>query len=152
MKSVFLSLVLGLFVLGTIHAAEPVSEVKITTDRALFSYDVKQFTVKAGSKVKLTLSVPAYAIQRPHNLVMVHPGRADDLVRATMLMMGDPDGLTKNYIPEDKSMLVAHTKLLYPGETQTIDFVVPKVTGSYPYHCTFPGSTVIMYGKMVVVE
>jgi azurin len=54
------------------------------------------------------------------------------------------------YIPEArKDDMIAHTKLLGPDESETIEFTAPAA-GSYDYLCTFPGHFAIMKGKMIV--
>ena len=50
-----------------------------------------------------------------------------------------------DYIPDDMtSVIVAHTKLLGPGESDTIEFTVPA--GTYTYICSFPGHYPSMMG------
>jgi azurin len=46
--------------------------------------------------------------------------------------------------------IIAQTKLLGPGETDTIDFTAPAQPGEYPFLCTFPGHFALMKGKLVV--
>ncbi len=135
-----------------VSAADPVSEITITTDKMQFLYDIKEFTVKAGTKVKLTLVVPADAIPQPHNLVIAHPGKEAALVQGAMALMADPQGMAKGYIPDDPETVMTHTKLIQPGETDVLEFEVPAVPGLYPYLCTFPGHFALMKGVMTVVE
>lgn len=135
---------------GQLLAQEPVTEITLTTDKTMFLYDVKAFTVKAGTKVKITLTVPPDAVPQPHNLVLIKPGKEAVVTQAAMMMMADPQGLTKGYIPENDA-IVAHTKLLNPGQTDTIEVAVPAEAGAYAYICTFPGHFTIMKGVMTVV-
>ena len=59
-------------------------------------------------------------------------------------------GPAKEYFPESKKdEVLAHTKLLGPGESETIYFTAP-VKGVYDYVCTFPGHFALMKGKMTV--
>ena len=52
------------------------------------------------------------------------------------------------YIPKSAlSSIVAHTKLLGPGQEDKITFTLEK--GVYPYLCSFPGHFGIMQGKIV---
>ena len=58
-----------------------------------------------------------------------------------------------DYIPADeesKKMIVAHTKILGGGESQTITFTAPAEAGDYPYVCTFPGHFALMQGVLKV--
>jgi len=52
-----------------------------------------------------------------------------------------------------KSLLgdvLAHTKLLGPGESESISFTAPTIEGEYEYVCTFPGHFAMMRGSMEV--
>jgi azurin len=40
--------------------------------------------------------------------------------------------------PEDADKVIAATKMLGPGETDTVSFTAPAA-GTYDYICTFPG-------------
>ena len=45
--------------------------------------------------------------------------------------------------------VIAHTKLLGPGESDVIEFDAPA-PGTYPFVCTFPGHAPLMNGQLVV--
>ncbi|MGE9268557.1 MAG: plastocyanin/azurin family copper-binding protein, partial [Verrucomicrobiales bacterium] len=56
------------------------------------------------------------------------------------------------YIPvaeADAAAILAHTKLLGPGEEDSITFTAPEA-GEYPYLCSFPGHFGVMNGVMTV--
>ena len=55
----------------------------------------------------------------------------------------------KDPIPET-DLIVRHTKLLKPGESETLEFTAPEEAGDYPYLCTFVGHAAIMNGVMKV--
>jgi azurin len=56
-----------------------------------------------------------------------------------------------SYIPADKAALViANTKVLGPGESDTVSFKAPDKAGEYPFLCSFPGHFAIMKGKLIV--
>lgn len=151
--------ILSSFTLLTLAAAvctakaDEVAEVKITADKLQFLYDVKEFTVKAGQKVKVTLVNPADSVNRqPHNLLVVKPGKKDIVGMAANNAIADPAFLTeKQAIPESEDILF-HSKLLQPGEEETIEFTAPSEPSDYPYLCTYPGHWAIMNGVMKVVE
>ena len=44
-----------------------------------------------------------------------------------------------DYVPPGSKEVLAHTKLLGPGETDTVTFTAPFVPGRYLYLCSFPG-------------
>ena len=55
-----------------------------------------------------------------------------------------------NYLPDDPGAVLAHTKLLGGGETDTVEFSAPAQAGEYPFLCTFPGHVALMRGKLIV--
>ena len=125
----------------------PVLEVTIKPDNANpLAYDTKSFTAKAGQKVKLTFENNHPTLPQPHNFVLgklgVDKGKMLGLAMAAMTLVD------KGYIPESADIL-ANTKLLQPGQTETIEFVLPAA-GEYNYICTFPGHGAIMNGTITV--
>ena len=52
------------------------------------------------------------------------------------------------YIPEGDE-IIAYTKLLGGGDSDTITFEAPK-KGIYTFICTFPGHWQLMKGKFIV--
>ncbi|MEM7410467.1 MAG: plastocyanin/azurin family copper-binding protein [Myxococcota bacterium] len=127
---------------GAAHAAEVVIE-----GDDMLKFDVTEFTVKAGESVKLTLKhvgqMPKVAMG--HNLVILTAGTDVDAFAAAAVMKQDTE-----YFPEDQAdKVVARTKLVGGGESDTIEFTAPA-PGTYPYLCTFPGHNVTMRGVMTV--
>jgi azurin len=108
-------------------------------------FTLQQFQVKAGSRVRLTLSNGDDML---HNLVVTAPGRADAVHEAAMKM--GIRGPERHYVPESRDVL-AHTALLEPGQSDAIHFRAPSAPGEYPYLCTFPGHGFTMRGTMRVV-
>ena len=83
-----------------------------------------------------------------HNLVILKKGVSAIAFGQKVLASG---GNATNALPESvKGDVLAHTKLLGPGETEVINFKVPMETGSYEYVCTFPGHFAMMRGIMEV--
>jgi len=66
-----------------------------------------------------------------------------------MLSM-DASQNSPDYLPKDMSKVLQKTKLLGPGETDSVVFTVPTEPGEYPFACTFPGHFALMRGKLVV--
>jgi azurin len=58
----------------------------------------------------------------------------------------------KDYIaPEFANKVLANTKLLGPGESDTVSFAAPRKAGDYTYICSFPGHLAIgMKGALSV--
>jgi azurin len=129
--------------------AGPAAEITIKPDTANpLAYDVKEFNVKAGQKVKITFNNTHPAVPQMHNIVIGTPGSKDKMMALAMQMVAAPDGMAKGYIPEAPEVLF-HTKLLQPNQTEVLEFTAPAA-GDYPYLCTFPGHGAIMNGVMHV--
>ncbi|MBB5037592.1 plastocyanin/azurin family copper-binding protein [Prosthecobacter dejongeii] len=129
--------------------AGPAAEITIKPDTANpLAYDLKEFNVKAGQKVKITFNNTHPAVPQMHNIVIGTPGSKDKLMALAMQMVAAPDGMAKGYIPEGPEVLF-HTKLLQPNQTEVLEFTAPAA-GDYPYLCTFPGHGAIMNGVMHV--
>ncbi len=109
-----------------------------------------EFTVKAGSAVKLVFRNPDSLY---HNLVIVNEGALDKIGTKADMMAGQPDGLDKNYVPDDPDVLHWTPQItLGIARSYTLNFFAPDKPGEYPYICTFPGHWRIMRGVMKVVE
>lgn len=105
-------------------------------------YDKDKLTAPAGSKITLTMKNPSTALQ--HNWVLVKPGTQDQ-VAADGLAAGE----AKSYLKDGDPNVIAHTKLVKPGQSDTITFDAPP-KGDYPYLCTFPGHNVLMKGVLTI--
>jgi putative heme-binding domain-containing protein len=87
----------------------------------------------------------------PHNLVITIPGAMAEVGMAADAMATQPDAQAKHFVPEMKEVMHA-TKMLHPGEKESLIFSAPSEPGEYPFVCTFPGHWLIMNGTMRVVE
>ncbi|WP_395733679.1 plastocyanin/azurin family copper-binding protein [Prosthecobacter sp.] len=122
----------------------PVLEVIIKPDAANpLAYDTKTISAKAGQKIKLTFTNTHPTLPQPHNIVIGKLGTKDKMMA---IAMGAMTLVDKGYIPDSPDIL-AHTKLLQPGSSETIEFTVPAA-GEYPFFCTFPGHVAIMNGTL----
>lgn len=108
-------------------------------------YNTELIHVKAGEPLELTLknvgTMPKESMG--HNLVILKPGV--DLAT----FGGEAAAAADNeYIPKSSlSSIIAHTKLLGPGEEDKISVTLEK--GVYAYICSFPGHYALMQGKIV---
>ncbi|MCB1079937.1 MAG: hypothetical protein KDM64_19110, partial [Verrucomicrobiae bacterium] len=148
-KTLSLLLAAGLGFGAAVSAlAQDVAEVTITADKIQLAYDTKEFSVKAGQKVKLTLVNPADSQNlQPHNLLIIKPGK----LGAMIAVVNDPSKLSNpnwitNPIPEGDENMLHHTKLLKPGEKETLEFTAPEEAGDYPFLCSYIGHAAIMNG------
>ena len=110
-------------------------------------YSKNSFEVKSGQKVKLTFKnigkLPKVAMG--HNIVILK--NSVDLVKFCSEAVKFP---TNEYFPKGREKdVIGRTKLLGPGEEDTIYFMAPE-PGTYEYVCTFPGHFALMKGKMIV--
>lgn len=108
-------------------------------------FDKDLFRVKAGEPVELSFknagTMPKESMG--HNVVILKPG-----VDLPTFGAEAAAAVADEYIPKSAlSSIVAHTKLLGPGETDKITFTLEK--GVYPFICSFPGHYGVMQGKIV---
>ncbi|GAB2781123.1 hypothetical protein GCM10027275_25890 [Rhabdobacter roseus] len=123
----------------------PDSEFVVGTKPGL-QFDQTELTVKAGSRVKVTMTNND---DMPHNFLVVQQGTANAAGEAAIKL-----GLKGNemgYVPNLPSILY-HTKLIPPGAEDTIYFLAPTKPGKYTYVCTYPGHYLSMQGTLTVVE
>ncbi len=109
-----------------------------------------EFSVKAGSAVELLFRNPDSMY---HNLVIVKAGALEQVGLKADLMAAHPDGLDKNYVPDDPNVLHWTPQItLGIARSHVLKFFAPKEPGEYPYICTFPGHWRIMRGVMKVTK
>ncbi|NBV22793.1 MAG: cytochrome C precursor [Proteobacteria bacterium] len=131
---------------GILSDTPALTTIRIATVPERMMYDVKQLVVKPGKKVKLTFANPDFM---PHNLMLVKPGKADEVGLKAMAL--GARGFEVNYVPESPDILWA-SKLVDHGKEQVIDFTAPTAEGAYPYICSFPGHHLIMRGVLIVTD
>ena len=114
-------------------------------------FDTTDINGTVGQKITITLtndgSLPKAAMA--HNLVVLKPGT--DVAAFIASATAGPRAAA-GYLPDDAqaAQVIVHTKLLGPGEEDTITFT-PAAAGVYEYVCTFPGHTAAgMRGKIIV--
>ena len=144
MKKLFAAIV-GLSLTGA--AMAKTCDVSIEgTDQMKYSVTELKFT--GCSDVKLTLKhagkLPKAAMG--HNLVIA--AKADQQAIISDAMKSGP---AKDYAPTGDKV-IAHTKLVGGGESDTITFKTDKFKKGtdYVFFCTFPGHSAIMNGKIVL--
>ena len=124
----------------------PVLEVTLKPDAANpLAYDTKSISAKVGQKVKVTFNNTHPTLPQPHNFVLGKLGTKDKMMTIAMSAITLVD---KGYIPDSPDIL-AHTKLINPGQSESIEFTL-AAAGEYPYFCTFPGHVAIMNGVIIV--
>jgi putative membrane-bound dehydrogenase-like protein len=131
---------------GVLSDTDDLTVVQINTIVERMRYDVKEFTVKAGKKVKLTFNNPDYM---PHNLIITEPKSAEEVALAALAM--GAGGFAKGFHPDSPKVLWA-TKMLDNGQSEALEFKAPAKPGDYEFVCTFPGHYMLMRGIMKVVK
>jgi len=123
-----------------------VSNEIVVEGNDLMQYSETLFRVKAGEPVKLTFKnvgeMPKESMG--HNVVVLQPGTDLPAFGGEAIKAVDSE-----YIPATfASSIVAHTKLLGPGESDEIEFTLDD-KGVYLFVCSFPGHYGVMNGKIV---
>ena len=127
-----------------------VSTFVIKTVQEQMRYDTQRIIVEAGKPFEIILD---NADLMPHNLVIVEPGQHMTVSTAAMTMtlteVDKKDKRKRQYLPKGHQILEA-TRLVEPGQKETIKLEAPKKEGVYEYVCTFPGHGILMWGALVV--
>lgn len=124
-------------------AATAAAPIEITANDQM-QFSTKAIEVPAGSQVTVILknigTMPKENMA--HNFTLLKPGTvvADFATKAMAAKATD-------YIPAGDPSVIAHTKLLGPGESDTLKFTAPPA-GQYPFLCTFPGHFALMQGTL----
>lgn len=128
---------------------EPVDqEIVIRALPQTMTYDVMEFSVRSGSRIKLVFVNDDGMV---HNLVICRPGEGvTTRVGEAALALGAA-AADREFVPDLPEVLF-HTRSIGPGETDTIYFRAPEEEGAYPYVCTLPGHWFTMLGVMHVGE
>jgi azurin len=103
----------------------------------------KKFTVKLKHTGKQPKTVMG------HNWVLTKS--ADMAATATD---GISAGIDKQYIKAGDTRVIAHTKVIGGGETDSVSFDVSKLKAgeSYAYFCSFPGHSALMKGTLTLAK
>ena len=128
------------------HAADKVCKLEITGND-LMQYDKKELKAAADcTTIELTLKhigkLPAASMG--HNWVLTKS--ADSMAVGND---GLGAGLPANYVKAGDKRVIAHTKVVGGGESDTIKFPTSalKKGEDYTVECTFPGHNALMKGK-----
>src|SRR3954464_2337433 len=95
--------------------------IEISSVGETMAYDKTILEAKAGETVKLTLRNVATSPAMVHDWVLVRPGKLEAIGIAAIAA-----GAAKDYLPDSPDIL-AHTHLVKPGESDTIEFKAPDV-------------------------
>jgi azurin len=120
---------------GCSRSVTPPKVVEITGDDFM-KFSVTSFEAKPGQKVTVRLKnigeLPKEATA--HNWVLL--AKEAYTPRFVELGMSHPE---RDYIAfEQEFYVLAKTKLLGPGESDSVTFTAPAAPGAYDYICSFP--------------
>ena len=111
-------------------------------------YDTTRIVVEAGKPFEIIFE---NTDMMPHNLVVMQPGAREEVGMEAQSMSPTPDKQGKAFVPKNKKIL-ASTKLIEPGQKETLKLVAPNKVGDYDYVCTYPEHWKVMFGQLVVVK
>lgn len=125
---------------------EGIAELTIESNDDM-KYNLKTLEVNAGDQVILTLinkgSMPKEAMG--HNFTILKQGV--DLEEYALAAAKAKDNGYQ--VKGREGDVIAHTKILGPGESESITFNAPEV-GTYKFLCTFPAHYGLMQGDFIV--
>jgi len=111
-------------------------------------FNVKEITVdKSCTEFSVTLKhvgkLPKAAMG--HNWILTKEADFDAVSKAGMAA-----GAANDYIPPNDARIIAHTKMLGGGESDTVKIDVSTLAAgqNYTYFCSFPGHFAIMKGTL----
>lgn len=128
------------FFTGCSRAPEaPPKEVTIQADDKM-RYDVTAFDASPGQKIAVTIknigTTPKFSMG--HNFVMLDRIINTGNVQSAFLDKASTEA-SHDYVPPGAKEVLAHSKLLGPGESEVVTFNAPYIPGEYLYLCSFPG-------------
>ncbi|TRX73985.1 azurin [Pseudomonas mangiferae] len=123
-----------------VHSTDQMS---YTTKAIDISKSCKTFTVKLTHDGKLPKNVMG------HNWVL---SKTSDMAGITT--DGMSAGVDNNYLKADDARVIAHTKLIGGGESDSVTFDVSKLQAGedYQFFCSFPGHSSMMKGAVKLVD
>ncbi len=131
---------------GILSDTRELTTIRVGTVPEKMRYDVQELIVTPGKKVKLTFANYDFM---PHNIMLVNPGKADEVGLAAIDL--GARGFDVGFVPQSKEILW-HSQLTDYGQEDVIEFTAPSVEGAYPYLCSFPGHHRLMRGTLFVTN
>jgi len=117
----------------------PPKEVTIQADDKM-RYDLTAFDASPGQKISLTFknigTTPKFSMG--HNFVLLDRIITASNVQSAFLDKASTEA-SHEYVPPGAKEVLAHSKLLGPGESEVVTFNAPYIPGEYLYVCSFPG-------------
>ncbi len=129
-------------------AVQTSNTIELTGDDQM-KYSATDFSVKSTEPVTLTMKnigkLPAASMS--HDVVILKPGTD---INTFGQEVGKVQGDVEKLPADVKAQIIAKTKVLGPGQSDTITFTLPSA-GVYPFLCSFPGHYAAMNGKITAM-
>ena len=127
-------------VTGCSRPAEvPPKEVTVQADDKM-RYDLTAFDASPGQKIFVTFknigTAPKFSMG--HNFVLLDRTITAANIQSTFLDKASLE-TSHDYVPPGAKEVLAHSRLLGPGESEVVTFTAPPNAGEYLYVCSFPG-------------
>ena len=100
-------------------------------------YSVEEITASPGQKIKVTLKTISNMpkAQMAHNFVLLKKDADPSAFVSDGLAYPANEYIDSSWSDE----IIAKTKLVGAGESDSVEFTAPTEKGEYTYVCTFPG-------------
>ena len=144
-KKLLLTLSIFIFIACGGGSSQEAQVVKIGSLGSEMKYDVEEFTVKAGSKVKiiLTNNTPLdFMGEMQHNIVIFK----DESAAAHIIQLAE--GNVGDHYTHGR--IIAYSALIDKQGETTLEFDAPNKPGKYLYVCTYIAHAGSMRGYMIV--
>jgi len=131
-------------------AQDKCSVIVGANDTMLFDTKIMKISKSCQNfSVTLTHNGKGAKQEMGHNLVIA---KVSDLEK--IALEGSTQGLENDYLMPNDQRIIAHTKMLEGGETDTITFATNKFLADeeYGYICTYRGHFILMRGKIEFVD
>jgi azurin len=128
-----------------VKAEEVKKSFEIGTSTDIPAFDKTEITAKAGEIISVRFKNDSNPkLNYLFSWVLTKPGKDGEVI-----LQSDRVGLQQDFIPKTDDVLAA-SRLLRAGETDTVVFRAPDQPGNYPYISTFPGQGQAMHGILKV--
>jgi len=151
--TVLLAIAAAFFAGSQMRAADAAAAPRVVQIHAgagnTMTFDVKSITAAPGEALKVVLTnagtLPKTVMG--HNWILL--GATADVDAFLTAAAQSP---TTDYVPAGNPPLsLAATKLLGPGESDTVTFTAPASAGRFPFLCSYPGHAQVgMRGVLIV--
>ena len=141
--------------------ASPSSEVSSSKAAAKPENGGCSLTIEAGDSLQFSLqSMAVSASCKEISITLNHTGNmpasamghnwvlTTDIDSASVASDGANAGIERDYVPSNDTRVIAYTKLIGGGQSDTVSFSSDKLDQSskYTFFCSFPGHSFVMRG------